>query len=94
VTGVATSRLPVVPRWNGERFRRFRALAADENTNHKALLDRIVAMLPKLGQRGYAVHEDRVEYTGEIDPDTDSDPDTDGKSEKADRQPEAGGYRR
>ncbi len=59
------------------------ALAADENTNHKALLDCIVAMLTKLGQRGYAVHEDRMEYTGEIDPDTDSDPDPDGNSEKA-----------
>ena len=33
-------------------------------------------MLTKLGQRGYAVHEDHGEYrTGEIDPDTDTDPD-------------------
>ncbi len=32
----------------------------------------------KLGQRGYAVHENRAEYISEIDPDTDSDTDTDG----------------
>jgi len=70
------------------------ALSAEENTSRKALLDRIVAMLTKLGQRGYAVHEDWAEHTSEIDPDTDSDPDTDGDSEKEDRQPEAGGYRR
>jgi hypothetical protein len=49
------------------------ATPAEDNANAKALLDRIVAMLTKLGQRGYAVHEtptgqgaDRI--------DTDSDP--------------------
>jgi len=32
-------------------------------------------MITKLGQRGYAVHDDHGEYrTGEIDPDTDPDP--------------------
>jgi hypothetical protein len=37
-------------------------------------------MLTKLGQRGYAVHEDHGEYrTGEIDPDTDTDPDPEKK---------------
>jgi PII-like signaling protein len=48
-------------------------MPAEDNANAKALLDRIVAMLTKLGQRGYAVHEtptgqgaDRI--------DTDSDP--------------------
>ncbi|MDX9863056.1 MAG: hypothetical protein RBS99_19275 [Rhodospirillales bacterium] len=66
------------------------AVAYYENTNRKALLDRIVAMLTKLGQRGYAVHEDRAEYTGQNDPD----PDTEGNQDQADRQPEAGGYRR
>jgi four helix bundle protein len=51
------------------------AMTADENAKAKVLLDRIVAMLTKLGQRGYAVHEDHGEYrTGEIDPDTDPDP--------------------
>jgi len=33
------------------------ALPAEENTKAKVLLDRIVAMLIKLGHRGYAVHE-------------------------------------
>jgi len=50
------------------------ALTAEENEKTKALLDRIVAMLTKLGQRGYAVHEAAAEYgTGEIDPDPDPD---------------------
>jgi hypothetical protein len=29
----------------------------------KALLDRIVAMLTKIGQRGYTVREDKPQYT-------------------------------
>jgi hypothetical protein len=41
------------------------------------LLDRIVAMLTKLGQRGYTVHEDQVPYAVGIDPDSDSDSDPD-----------------
>jgi len=67
------------------------ALAADENTNRKALLDRIVAMLTKLGRRGYAVHQNLAQYTADIDPDADSDPDTDGDHERTDRQPLPGG---
>jgi len=52
------------------------ALTAEENEKNKDLLDRIVAMLTKLGQRGYAVHEASAEYgAGGIDPDTDTDPD-------------------
>jgi hypothetical protein len=43
------------------------------------LSDRIVAMLMKPAQRGYAVHEDPAEYATEIDPDSDTDPDADGK---------------
>ena len=39
-----------------------RAMTAEENAKAKALLDRIVAMLTKLGQRGYAVHEEAEEY--------------------------------
>ena len=54
------------------------ALSAEESESHKALLDRIVAMLTKLGRRGYAVHEECAEYVERIDPDSDSDPDTDG----------------
>ncbi len=70
------------------------ALSAEENANHKVLLYRIVAMLTKLGQRGYTMHEDSARYVTGGDTDTDSDPDTDGNTQKVDRQPEAGGYRR
>jgi hypothetical protein len=51
------------------------AITPEENEKTKALLDRIVAMLTKLGQRGYAVHDVPGEYRTkeiEIDPDTDS----------------------
>jgi hypothetical protein len=51
------------------------------------LLDRIVALLTKLGQRGYAVHEDPAEYVTGLDSDTDPDTDTDGEYEQTDRQP-------
>lgn len=48
------------------------ALTAEDNTRAKALLDRIVAMLTKLGQRGDVVHEDYEAYrTGGADTDTD-----------------------
>ncbi len=40
----------------------FEALSADDNNQQKALLDRFVAMLTKLGQRGYAVREELGEY--------------------------------
>jgi len=46
------------------------------NTEAKVLLDRIVAMLTKLGQRGYSVREDLLDYgTYNFDTDSDSDPD-------------------
>jgi four helix bundle protein len=68
------------------------AMTAEENEKTKALLDRIVAMLTKLGQRGYAVHEASAEYgTGGIDPDTDTDPDADGSRRQRGRQPEGAG---
>jgi hypothetical protein len=38
------------------------AITSEENEKAKALLDRIVAMLTKLGQRGYAVCEEPGEY--------------------------------
>jgi len=43
-------------------------------------LDRIVAMLTKLGQRGYTMHEARAAYTtgNDTDTDIDSDPEADG----------------
>ena len=48
------------------------ALSADDNNQQKTLRDRLVAMLTKLGQRGYAVREDLGEYgVGQFDTDTD-----------------------
>ena len=38
------------------------ALSADDNNQQKALLDRLVAILKKLGQRGYAVREELGDY--------------------------------
>ena len=47
------------------------ALSADDNNQQKALLDRIAAMLTKLGQRGYAVREELGEFgVGQFDTDT------------------------
>jgi hypothetical protein len=48
----------------------------------KALLDRSVAMLTKLGQRGYALSEELGGYrVGQFDTDTDADTDADSGSE-------------
>ena len=54
------------------------ALSAEENENQKLLLDRIVAMLTKLGGRNYGVREEIETWRAEridTDPDTDTDPD-------------------
>jgi len=52
------------------------ALSAAENAEAKAVLDRIVAMLTKLGRRGYTVREEPGESSAvEIDSDSDSDSD-------------------
>ena len=49
-------------------------------------------MLTKLGQRGYAVHEDAAAYGASgIDPDTDTDPDPDEDRRRPGRQPEGAG---
>ncbi len=54
------------------------ALQTEENTWAKKLLDRIVAMLTKLGRRGYAVNEQSTAYGKDwFDPDSDTDPDSD-----------------
>lgn len=59
------------------------ALSSEDNAKAKALLDRIVAMLTKLGQRGYVVHEACGHYGDMgIDTDSDADPDTEGKPEQ------------
>ncbi len=53
------------------------ALSADDNSKQKALLDHRVAMLTKLGQRGYAVSEELGGYrVGQFDTDADTDADT------------------
>jgi len=68
------------------------ALSAKENAETKALLDRIVAMLTKLGQRGYAVHEEPRAYRVDlVDTDSDTDPDADGNAKQEKSQPEGPG---
>ena len=58
------------------------ALSADDNSKQKALLDRRVAMLTKLGQRGYAVSEELGGYrVGQFDTDTDAETDADSGTE-------------
>lgn len=52
------------------------ALDASDNVYGKRMLDRIVAMLTKLGQRGYSTREESAEY-GIVDRDADSDTDLD-----------------
>ena len=48
------------------------AMSADDNRKQKVPLDRLVAMLTKLGQRGYAVREELGEYrVSQFDTDTD-----------------------
>jgi hypothetical protein len=62
-----------------ERHRRSRALSAEENATGQAVLDRIVAMLTRLGRRGYVVREASAGYAaGGIDTDGDSDTDPEG----------------
>ncbi len=54
------------------------ALSADDNSKQKALLDRRVAMLTTLGQRGDAVSEELGGYrVGRFDTDADADTDVD-----------------
>ena len=69
-------------RWRALRFRTCRRCARrcpqTRTIQQKALLDRLVAMLTKLGQRGYAVREELGESgVGQFDTDTDTDTDTD-----------------
>ena len=54
------------------------AMSADDSRQQKALLDRSVVMLTKLGQRGDVIREALGEYgVGLFDTDTDTDTDTD-----------------
>ncbi|CAB5079220.1 hypothetical protein D3OALGA1CA_2301 [Olavius algarvensis associated proteobacterium Delta 3] len=53
------------------------ALAAEKNAEAKDMIDRIVAMLTKLGHRGYSVREELAEFSVKMtDTDTDSDSDS------------------
>ena len=52
----------------------------------KALLDRIVAMLTKLGRRGCTVNENQAQYTVGINTDPDTDTDAEGKAANGDRR--------
>ena len=59
------------------------ALAPGENATAKIILDRLAAMLTRLGQRGYTVREAEAEYSanrigGEVDSDADGDSGTQG----------------
>jgi four helix bundle protein len=56
------------------------ALSSQENVEAKKILDRIIAMLTKLGNRGYCVREDTAEYS-KNGFDTDADSDSDDNSE-------------
>lgn len=57
------------------------ALSHDESLQAKALMDRVVAMLTKLGQRGYSVKEDPIPYeSGGHETVCDSEPDADSDS--------------
>jgi len=50
-------------------------LSKEENERSKNLLDRIVAMLTKLGRRGYSVNEEMGDYRiNKTDSDSDADP--------------------
>jgi hypothetical protein len=68
-------------RWSALRFRTCslvcEALSADDNSKQKALLDRLVAMLTTLGQRGDAVSEELGGWVGRFDTDADTDTDAD-----------------
>jgi four helix bundle protein len=58
------------------------ALSSEENNKAKVQLDRIVAMLTRLGQRGYVVRQEQEDYrvsrdVTDSEPDSDTDPDPD-----------------
>jgi hypothetical protein len=54
------------------------ALSPSENANAKKRLDRMVAMLTRLGQRGYSVREGPDECgSDDVESDFDSDTDSD-----------------
>lgn len=63
-------------------------LGSEESGRYKGLLDRIVAMLTRLGGRGYRVEETQSEYGSSF---IDGDADTDGDYDSIELQPETRG---
>jgi hypothetical protein len=67
---------PEARRWSARRVRTCllvcEALCADDNSKQRALLDRPVATLTKLGQGGYALSEELGGWVGRFDTDADS----------------------
>ena len=59
-----------------------KAMELEESRQRKMELDRIVAMLSRLGGRGYQVREEQEDYG------TDSDPDSDFDFDHKDREPQ------
>ena len=51
-----------------------KALDKTESRNRKDELDRMAAMLSRLGGRGYQVREEQAAYSVDFDPDSDFDP--------------------
>ena len=73
-----------------------KALDEAESQNRKTELDRMAAMLSRLGGRGYQVRESEEAYTAgeeevDPDPDSDSDPDPDSDSDLDETKPQQGG---
>jgi len=59
------------------------AISADDNRQQTALLDRRVAELAQLGQRGDAIREALGEYgIGQFDTDADTDTETETETDK------------
>jgi four helix bundle protein len=59
-----------------------KAMDREESRQRKTELDRMAAMLSRLGGRGYQVREEHEDYGGDFDPDPDSDFDLDGQYRK------------
>ncbi len=71
-----------------------RAISAEENVKGKNMLDRVVAMLTKLGRRGYRVQEAPASYGNRFDSDPDPDPDPDSYPSRVGQQNDAAEFAR
>jgi four helix bundle protein len=59
-----------------------KALDREESRQRKMELDRMAAMLSRLGGRGYKVREEQEPYGDDLDPDPDSDFDLEGQDQE------------